>query len=277
MTARPSTLRLRSVARRRVEGVRDEDGRNLAEAEAIATELEAIVERESALPRGRCHSIGVLSPFRDQVEHLVKTLTERLPLEAIEKHDLLVATPYGFQGEERDFMFLSLAVDPKSHPQAFRHLNQPDVFNVAITRARSHQVVFASVDPPDLPAGSLAARYLSELSTPAETALESSDIPKDGFLDRVAFRLSSSGFRVYRAFLVAGTIVDLVVEREGKVFGIDLIGQSGPLGTALDLERYRMLRRAGLSVFPLSFESWVSSESSCLTALLHAGLPRDSH
>jgi hypothetical protein len=277
MTARPSTLRLRSVARRRVEGVRDEDGRNLAEAEAIATELEAIVERESALPRGRCHSIGVLSPFRDQVEHLVKTLTERLPLEAIEKHDLLVATPYGFQGEERDFMFLSLAVDPKSHPQAFRHLNQPDVFNVAITRARSHQVVFASVDPPDLPAGSLAARYLSELSTPAEAALESSDIPKDGFLDRVAFRLSSSGFRVYRAFLVAGTIVDLVVEREGKVFGIDLIGQSGPLGTALDLERYRMLRRAGLSVFPLSFESWVSSESSCLTALLHAGLPRDSH
>jgi len=200
-----------------------------------------------------------------------------LPLEAIEKHDLLVATPYGFQGEERDFMFLSLAVDPKSHPQAFRHLNQPDVFNVAITRARSHQVVFASVDPPDLPAGSLAARYLSELSTPAEAALESSDIPKDGFLDRVAFRLSSSGFRVYRAFLVAGTIVDLVVEREGKVFGIDLIGQSGPLGTALDLERYRMLRRAGLSVFPLSFESWVSSESSCLTALLHAGLPRDSH
>jgi len=267
MTARPSTLRLGSVALRRVEGVRDEDGRNVAEAHALASEIQSLVERESALPRGRCHSLGVLSPFRNQVEHLVKVLTERLPLEAIEKHELLVATPYGFQGEERDFMFLSLAVDRNSHPQAFRHLSQPDVFNVAITRARSQQVVLASLDPSDLPEGSLAARYLREIARPAETALESTDVPEDEFLDRVSSRLSSSGFRVYRAFLVAGTIVDVVVEREGRVFGIDLIGQRGSLGTALDLERYRMLRRAGLSVFPLSLASWVSNESSCLEAI----------
>jgi hypothetical protein len=267
MTARPSTLRLRSVALRRVEGARDESGRNQTEAEALANEVQSLVERENDLPRGRCHSIGVLSPFRDQVEHLVATLTARLPLEAIEKHDLLVATPYGFQGEERDFMFLSLAVDPGSHPQAFRHLSQPDVFNVAITRARSHQLVLASVDPPDLPEGSLAARYLSEISRPAETAAGSPDVPEDEYLELVSSRLSASGFSVHRAFLVAGTLVDLVVEREGKVFGIDLIGQPGSLGTALDLERYRMLRRAGLSVFPLSLGSWVSSESSCLEAI----------
>ena len=61
--------------------------------------------------------------------------------------------------------------------------------------------------------------------------------------------------------------MDLVVEREGRVFGIDLIGQSGSLGTALDLERYRMLRRAGLSVFPLSLASWISNESSCIEAI----------
>jgi len=267
MTARPSTLRLRSVALRRVEGVRDERGRNFAEAEALATEIHSLVERESALPRERCHSIGVLSPFRDQVDHLIATLTERLPLEALEKHDLLVATPYGFQGEERDFMFLSLAVDPKSHPQAFRHLGQPEVFNVAITRARSHQLVLASLDPSDLPEGSLAARYLSEISRPAETAMDSPEVPEDEFLELVSSRLSASGFRVHRAFLVAGTIVDLVVEREGSVLGIDLIGQSGSLGTALDLERYRMLRRAGLSVFPLSLGSWSSNESSCLEAI----------
>jgi very-short-patch-repair endonuclease len=128
-------------------------------------------------------------------------------------------------------------------------------------------VVFASVDPSDLPEGSLAARYLREISRPAEATPEPSDIPNDEFLDRVVSRLSSSGFRVYRAFLVAGTVVDLVVEREGRVFGIDLIGQRGALGAALDLERYRMLLRAGLSVFPLSLKSWISDESSCLTAI----------
>jgi hypothetical protein len=274
MTARPSTLRLRSVELRRVDGKRDENGRNLAEAEALAAELASLVERESSLPRGRCHSIGVLSPFRDQVEHLVQILTERLGIEAIEKHDLLVATPYGFQGEERDFMFLSLAVDRESHPQAFRHLNQPDVFNVAITRARNRQLVLASLDPLDMPEGSLAARYLGEISRSADAATEPSDIPGDDFLDRVSARLSSSSFRVYRAFLVAGTVVDLVVERGGKVFGIDLIGQPGALGAPLDLERYRMLRRAGLSVFPLSLASWVSDEASCLQAIeRHPSLP----
>jgi hypothetical protein len=267
MTARPSTLRLRSVELLRVGGKRDENGRNLAEAEALAAELASVVEHEKALPRGRCHSIGVLSPFRDQVEHLVQFLTERLGLGAIEKHDLLVATPYGFQGEERDYMFLSLAVDRESHPQAFRHLNQPDVFNVAITRARSRQWVLASVDPSDMPEGSLAARYLDAISRSAEAAMEPLDIPRDDFLDRVFARLSSSGFRLYRRFLVAGTVVDLVVERDGKVFGIDLIGQPGALGVPLDLERYRMLRRAGLSIFPLSLASWMANETSCLEAL----------
>jgi very-short-patch-repair endonuclease len=118
-----------------------------------------------------------------------------------------------------------------------------------------------------LPEGSLAARYLSEISRSAETPMDSPDVPEDEFLELVSSRLSASGFRVHRAFLVAGTIVDLVVEREGNVLGIDLIGQSGSLGTALDLERYRMLRRAGLSVFPLSLGSWISDESSCVEAI----------
>jgi hypothetical protein len=267
MTARPSTLRLRSVVLRRVAGVRDESGRNLAEAETLVAELQSLVERESGLPRGRCHTIGVLSPFRDQAEHLVRTLTGRIPLEAIEKHDLLASTAYGFQGEERDVMFLSLAVDPRSHPQAFRHLSQPDVFNVAITRARSRQVVFSSISPADLPEGSLVARYLSEIGRTPEAVAERPDVPADEFLERVSARLESSGFHVHPAFAVAGLVVDLVVERRGNVLGIDLVGQRGTLGAALDLERYRMLRRAGLSVFPLSLESWTSDEASCLAAI----------
>jgi hypothetical protein len=128
-------------------------------------------------------------------------------------------------------------------------------------------VVFASVSPSDLPEGNLVARYLNEISKPVEAISEPADIPKDEFLDRVSARLESSGFRVYPAFPVAGLVVDLVVESQGKVFGIDLIGQRGTLGAAFDLERYRMLRRAGLSIFPLSLASWISNETSCLEAL----------
>jgi hypothetical protein len=59
-------------------------------------------------------------------------------------------------------MFLSLAVDPKSHPQAFRHLSQPDVFNVAIT-GRGATSWFSLGGSVGLTRGSLAARYLSEI------------------------------------------------------------------------------------------------------------------
>jgi hypothetical protein len=276
MTARPSTLRERSIEIRRVEGRRDEKGRNLEEAEALVGEVVSVVESESSLPKGRCHSLGVLSPFRDQVEHLGDLLTEKLPLDAIEKHDLLVATPYGFQGEERDFMYLSFAVDEGSHPQAFRHLSQADVFNVAVTRARSRQWVFTSLHPSKLPEGCLAARYLREIGNPTEPLpAEATD---DALLEAVSRRLEDAGFRVHRAFLVAGTTVDLVIERGSSVLGIDLIGQPGALGAPLDLERYRMLRRAGLSVFPLPVGSWISDETSCLAAIerqLVAPFPRD--
>lgn len=97
MTSRPGTLRRRAVELRRVCGTRDERGVNAAEAEALAAEVEAWVSRERGISRAHCHSIGVLSPFRDQVEHLLATLTRRLDIEAIEKHDILVSTAYGFQ------------------------------------------------------------------------------------------------------------------------------------------------------------------------------------
>jgi hypothetical protein len=267
MTSRPGTLHRRAVELRHVEGSRDERGVNVAEAEALSAEVESWVRRERGISKALCHSIGILSPFRDQVEHLLATVTRRLDVEALEKHDILVSTAYGFQGEERDVMFLSLAVDAKSHPQAMRHLNQPDVFNVAITRARVHQVLFVSVTAEDCPRESLLARYLSEAARDAAQTMLSSAAPEDGFLEEVAERLKGSGFRAYPAFPVAGTTVDLLVEKEGTEIGIDLVGHPGRFAPAIDLERYRMFRRAGLSILPLPFSSWQAGPDLCVEAI----------
>jgi hypothetical protein len=265
MTSRPGTLRRRAVELRHVSGSRDERGVNASEAEALSAEVEAWVRRERGIGKAHCHSIGILSPFRDQVEHLLATITRRLDLESVEKHDILVSTAYGFQGEERDLMFLSLAVDAQSHPQAMRHLNQPDVFNVAITRARAHQIVFLSVRAEDCPRESLLARYLAEVSRdPAETEPSAAE---DDFLEQVAERLRGSGFQVYPAFPAAGMTVDLLVEKEGEAIGIDLVGHPGRFAGAIDLERYRMFRRAGLGILPLPFSSWQSEAERCIQAI----------
>lgn len=65
---------------------------------------------------------------------------------ALGKHDLLIAMAHSFQGEKRDVMFLSFAMDPASHLVTLRFLNRPDVFNVSITRIRIEQRFYVSCD-----------------------------------------------------------------------------------------------------------------------------------
>jgi AAA domain len=265
MTRRPETARRQSIELRRTDGSRDASGVNAGEARALVDELVAWVERERELPPATCHSLGVLSPFRDQVDFLVREIHDRLELAAIEKHDLLVGTAYAFQGEERDVMFLSLAVDAAAHAGSFRFLDRPDVFNVSITRARSHQLVFCSLDPGCM-AAPLVRKYLEEIGQPPAAA-PGPDPSADPFLGEVGSVLRDRGYRVWPAYEIAGEVVDLVVERDGRTLGIDLVGYPGPYAESFDLERCRMLQRAGLAVFPLPYSAWKADPATCLTAL----------
>jgi hypothetical protein len=265
MTRRPETVRRPSLELRRIDGRRGTDGANTAEAESLIEELAGWIERERDLSRNTCHSLGVLSPFRGQVDLLARELQARLGLSTIEKHDLLVGTPFAFQGEERDVMFLSLAVDADSHPGSFMFLARADVFNVAITRARGYQYVFCSLDPAQFPVP-LVRKYLEELDNrsseePAE------DRTRDAFLREVSNVLTARGYQVWPAYEVAGLIVDLVVERDGRTVGIDLIGHPGPYAESFDLERCRMLKRAGLAIFPIPYSAWHADPAVCLQAL----------
>ncbi|HXV59298.1 MAG TPA: AAA domain-containing protein [Vicinamibacteria bacterium] len=267
MTARPDTERRHGVELRRVRGKRNASGQNPVEAEAVLAEIADWVERERELPSSVCHSIGVLSPLRDQVEHLSRQILKRFPLESIEKHDLLVSTPYGFQGDERDVMLLSFAVDASTHPSALRYLNQPDVFNVSITRARARQILFVSIDPSEAPAGSLLAKYLHDVARSDIVPASREATTDDAFLADVMARLESAGCRVFPTYAVAGMVVDLVVER-ARPLGIDLIGHPGELAPAFDRERTLMLRRAGLPVFPLPLYAWRKNPEACVEAIL---------
>ena len=56
-------------------------------------------------------------------------------------------------------------------------------------------------------------------------------------------------------------------KKEGRAFGIDIIGYSGELGAAIDLERYRMFARAGLSLFPLPWSAWERDAAVCYEAI----------
>lgn len=267
MTARPETLRARAVEIRHVAGNRAKNGVNRAEADALIEELQQRFDAQQSLDGPLCHSIGVLSPFRDQVDYLSKAIVERVELETIEKHNLLIGTAYSFQGEERDVMLLSLAVDGGSHPTSFRYLSQPDVFNVSITRARDYQIVFTSFTEDEVSKHALLARYLSQIGHPPVSPRPEQASFKDAFLIAVMSRLRKEGFNLWPSYAVAGSTVDLVVEKQRRAFGLDLIGYPDELGAALELERYRMLARAGLSLFPLPLSAWTRDADACYRAI----------
>ncbi len=243
-------------------GARDSHGVNSAEVEAIAARVCEIIAAPSSHPP----TIGVLSPFRNQVDALVKALNERIPLTAMRTHEVLVGTAHAFQGEERDIMLISLVLDDQTHGNVARFLEKPDVFNVSITRARNRQLVFHSVDTQSLGADSLLGRYLVEhggQGTPSEPEAD----PRDAFADEVRAALEGQGYTVRKGHPVAGTKMDLLLLKDGKSLGVDLIGHPGGFVEIFALDRYRMFKRAGLRIFPLPYSRWRKDRSMCLEAL----------
>ena len=106
---------------------------NPTEAGFVVKELKRLVENSYT------GSIGVVSPFRAQVNHIKEQLHRFPDLEAaLATRDFLIDTVHRFQGDERDVMIFSptIAKGVKSGSVNFLK-NSGNLFNVAITRARA--------------------------------------------------------------------------------------------------------------------------------------------
>lgn len=83
-------------------------------------------------------SLGVVTPFRAQANLIKRLVNERLEIDQIQRTDLIVDTAHGFQGDERDVVFLSPCVNRDLSAGGRLFLTHTEnLFNVAITRARS--------------------------------------------------------------------------------------------------------------------------------------------
>lgn len=251
----------------RCQGTRDEKGINHVEADYVITQIKQVFDREKTLNASECRSIGILSPFRNQVEHLRELIRSELTLDIIDRHKILSGTAYEFQGEERDVMFLSLSLDDNSHSMAFYHLNKPDVFNVSITRARTRQEVLYSFNETQLKTNSLVRQYIESISSNGKLSNQN-PTSKDLFLQEVKSALQQSGLKTWEAFEVAGLEIDLVAGKEKQIVGIDLIGYPGQFEDAFNTERYKILARAGFKMMPLAYSRWLFNREACLAMII---------
>jgi len=258
MQARPGLSQESALKTIRIDGVRDKNGRNQAEAEQVLQLIQAHLRRYQSLPM--LPSIGVLSPFRDQAEYLEQHLREQLSSEQQDAIALRVATPYGFQGEERDIMILSLALDNNSS-RAATYLNREDVFNVAITRAREQQIALHSLDSDQLKTDNLLRHFLEyqHFSEHQHLCQQACD-----FGEAVKTCLTGEGYTVWTGYPIAGQEIDLLCQHNDQLLGIDLIGYEGDYQESFDLHTYQTLSRAGLRVIPLPYLKWQQNQQECL-------------
>jgi hypothetical protein len=73
---------------------------------------------------------------------------------------------------------------------------------------------------------------------------------------------------VCRSATVAGVPVDLLLTREGRSLGIDLIGHPGELCEAIEEKRIRVLARAGFVLLPLGLAEWRTRKVDVLREVL---------
>ena len=251
-----------------VKGKRVKQGYNPLEASAVINHLKALIEEEQSLQPGLCRNIGILSPFRDQVDYINKQLLTALTAAEIDKHDILCGTAHSFQGEERDVMLLSFCLDEQGHATGFNHINRPDVFNVSITRAKSAITVFTSFSINKMDRNAYLRRYLEmvevEMKQPPKSTNE-----HDVFLKEVQGLCGAQQWETRVGYEVADLSLDLLVLRaDGQLVAIDLIGYPGVFEEALSLSAYKVLHRAGVRTFPLAYTFWKLDREKCEQAVI---------
>jgi len=243
----------------RIDGVRDKNGVNHLEVMKIITFIKAQIKDDN--DAGICQSIGVISPFRHQAQYIAKELESHFSETQISQHKLRVATPFGFQGEERDIMLISFAVDNDSMRAAV-YLNKADVFNVTITRARHKQILFISIDERLLPEHNLLRRYLSSINEFEASHAISSEL--DEFQQGVTSELAKLDITTWSGYTIAGTEVDILCRYKGQYLALDLIGFPGPWLDFFELDTYKLFKRAGIDVLPISYGLWVVDKELCV-------------
>ncbi len=267
MSRRPDTIGLRSLELKKINGKRRKEGYNVEEVDAIIKEIDRIAKAELKRDARSKTSIGVLSPYRDQVNYLNKQLAARLKPRTLQDHQVSVGTAHTFQGDERDVMLLSFAVDPTSHRATLTFLNQENLFNVSVTRARQRQVIFTSLDLKGLPRDHLVTAYLQYAADCLEQDAADDSATREGYIGELADALREQGYTTWFDYPVAGFDIPLVATFHGATIAIECDGipAAQPQPDGIDpVARQSILERAGWRVHRLPYRRWAGDRVGCL-------------
>ena len=247
--------------------------RNLPEIEALVKRLHEIVIDDERKNPDKPVSIGIISPFRAQVEQLKISVSKVLSEHMIEKHQIEIGTAHTFQGDERDIMLISWAYAENSYPQSLIFLQKPNLFNVAITRARYKTINFISKNPRELPEGILRSYFGFIEEYENRYALINSNefdenIYKNSFEREVAQTFRDLGHKVLCGDELAGLSADLLVDDK---FIIECDGMEDKVPARVsNMKKQAVFERSGLKVSRISVREWHYSPKACIDRIINS-------
>ena len=223
----------------------------------IRSEVEAVVERvvDLLVHQRFDGTVGVVTPFRAQANMIWEEISQRVPQGVYNQAELIVDTAHGFQGDERDIILFSPCVSSDLTSGSHYFLkNTEQLFNVAITRARSLLHVVGSGDAcahSGIPHIEEFAAYCREIeksgSSPYRTTLPSDD--SVGPWERKLYEaLSAKGLNPLPQYLVNQYRLDLAIISGETRIDVEADGETTHMDSRLDIERDIRLTELGWRV-----------------------------
>ena len=245
------------VAGQSAPGARGRSRSNRDEAHRVAREVAQALPRYEALA---C-SVGVVTPYRAQVEAITAMLSELLTAQQLES--ITVATAHRFQGDERDIMYFSPVVDGSMTAAQVRFAADPNLINVALTRARRRLIVVG-----DLEACLTHQTILQQLAQyTARLEAGAFDSPLE-----LAFyeALLSKGITARTGVMVGRNRLDLAIEDQGIRLDVECDGAPFHFDHQRDAARDRVIEAEGWIVLRFSGRRLSRDLDGCVESIMQA-------
>ncbi len=209
------------------------------EAKGVIAELERLANQ------GYKGTIGVVTPFAPQARMISDLIAQRDDLTAfLRGANSLVATAHSFQGDERDIIIMSIALQSGAPDSAIKFVSgQANLFNVAVTRARAALVVVGNRDAKELnkvPHIQAFVKYVEELGKESKKKITKANKdygPKFPEERRDKY-VSDFEIKLYEALYAAGVVTTPQLTVDQYRLDLALISGERKLDIEVDGEMY---------------------------------------
>ncbi len=213
---------------------------NRAEAETLARRIVETLPQAKGLNL----SIGAVTPYGAQADLIRRLVAARIADEDLQS--LRVATTHRFQGDECDVMYFSPVIDSSMPERQVRFAADPNLINVALSRARRRLVIVGNIEACLARRNVLGelARYVARLEaggfdSPLELALHEALLAR-GIAARTGVVVA--GYRLDLAVMHGDAQID--VECDGSPFHVDRESDS-TRDAAIEAEGWKVIRFSG--------------------------------